>query len=124
MKKIPAELKGLGMAIAIGLLLSTLVSALIYFTNLKETLLIPLSKAVLIISVFAGGCMVSKARGNKGLVRGISLGIMFFTLMLVTTLIASPSHIYLKGFFYTLIACIVSGGLGGILGIGLSENQY
>lgn len=122
MKKIPAELRGLGIAILLGLLLSTVVSALIYFTGLKETLLVPLSKAVLVISVFAGGCAVSKAHGNKGLVRGISLGVMFFTLMLITTLIASPGHIYLKGFFYTLAACIISGGLGGILGIGLSEN--
>jgi len=122
MKNLPAELKGLGIAILIGLLLSTLGSTLVYFTGLKETILNPLSKVVLVISVFTGGCVVSNAYGNKGLVRGISLGIMFFTLMLIFTLIASPSHIYLKGFLYTLLACIVSGGLGGILGIGISEN--
>lgn len=122
MKKLPAELKGLGIAILMGILLCTLAAALVYFTGLKETILNPLGKAVLVSSVFTGGCIVSKAYGNKGLVRGISLGIMFFILMLITTLIASPAHIYLKGFLYTLTACIVSGGLGGILGIGLSED--
>jgi putative membrane protein (TIGR04086 family) len=120
--KLPAELKGLGIAILMGILLCTLAATLVYFTGLKETILNPLAKAVLVISVFTGGCIVSKAYGNKGLVRGISLGIMFFILMLITTLIASPAHIYLKGFLYTLTACIVSGGLGGILGIGLSED--
>ena len=122
MKKLPAELRGLGIAILIGLVLSTLASTLVYFTGLRETILNPLAKVVLVLSVFTGGCIVSRAYGNKGLVRGISLGIMFFTLMLITTLIASPAHIYLKGFLYTLSACIISGGLGGILGIGLSEN--
>ena len=122
MKKLPAELKGLGMAILIGIVLCTLGSTLVYFTGLKETLLNPMAKVVLVISVFTGGCITSNAYGNKGLVRGVSLGIMFFTLMLIITLIASPSHIYLKGFLYTLSACIISGGLGGILGIGLSEN--
>ena len=122
MKKLPAELRGLAVAILVGLLLSTLASTLVYFTGLKETLLNPMAKVVLVISVFTGGCIVSNAYGNKGLVRGVSLGIMFFTLMLIITLIASPSHIYLKGFLYTLSACIISGGLGGILGIGLSEN--
>jgi len=122
MKKLPAELRGLAVAILVGLLLSTLASTLVYFTGLKETLLNPMAKVVLVISVFTGGCIVSNAYGNKGLVRGASLGIMFFTLMLIITLIASPSHIYLKGFLYTLSACIISGGLGGILGIGLSEN--
>jgi len=121
-KKLPAELRGLGIAILIGLVLSTLASTLVYFTGLRETILNPLAKVVLVLSVFTGGCIVSRAYGNKGLVRGISLGIMFFTLMLITTLIASPAHIYLKGFLYTLSACIISGGLGGILGIGLSEN--
>lgn len=120
--KMPAEFRGLGIAILIGLLLSALISILVYFTGLKETILGPLAKVVLVISVFTGGCVVSKSYGNKGLVRGISLGIMFFTLMLIITLIASPSHIYLKGFLYTLTACIISGGLGGILGIGLTEN--
>lgn len=122
MKNLPAEIKGLGVAILVGLLLSTLGSALVYFTGLNETVLNPMAKVVLVASVFTGGCIVSKTYGNKGLVRGISLGIMFFTLMLITTLIASPSHIYLKGFLYTLLACIISGGLGGILGIGLTEN--
>ena len=122
MNKLPAELKGLGIAILMGIVLCTLAATLVYFTGLKETILNPLAKAVLVISVFTGGCIVSKAYGNKGLVRGISLGIMFFILMLITTLIASPAHIYLKGFLYTLTACIVSGGLGGILGIGLSED--
>ncbi len=122
MKKLPAELKGLGMALLIGIVLSTLGSTLVYFTGLQETLLNPMAKVVLVISVFTGGCVASNAYGNKGLVRGVSLGIMFFTLMLIITLIASPSHIYLKGFLYTLTACIISGGLGGILGIGLSED--
>ena len=122
MNKLPAELKGLGMAILIGIVLSTLGSTLVYFTGLQETLLNPMAKVVLVISVFTGGCVASNAYGNKGLVRGVSLGIMFFTLMLIITLIASPSHIYFKGFLYTLTACIISGGLGGILGIGLSED--
>ena len=122
MKQFSTELKGLGVAVGLGILLSILSAALVYFTGLAETILNPLSKLVLVISVFTGGGLVSKAHGNKGLVRGVSLGIMFFILMLIITLIASSGHIYLKGFLYTLTACIVSGGLGGILGIGLTES--
>jgi putative membrane protein (TIGR04086 family) len=121
-KKLPIELKGLGISILIGVLLCSLASTVVYYTGLKETLLNPLAKLVLVISVFSGSCVVSRTYGNKGLVRGVSLGIMFFILMLIITLISSPSHIDIKGFLYTLTACIVSGGLGGILGIGLSEG--
>jgi len=121
-KNFPVELKGLALSIIIGILFCTLVSVAIYYTGLKETLINPLSKAVLLISVFSGACYVSKAHGNKGLVRGISMGVAFFILMLITTLISYPAHIYLKGFMYTLLACVLSGGIGGILGIGLSNN--
>ena len=122
MKKLPAELKGLGIAILMGIVLCTLAATVVYFTELSETILNPLGNLVMVLSVFTGGCIVSKSYGNKGLIRGTSLGIMFFILMLITTLIASSGQIYFTGFLYTLLACIVSGGLGGILGIGLNEN--
>ena len=121
-ERIPIEIKGLGKSLLLALLLGTLISVVVYYTGLKETLLSPLAKLVLVISVFSGGCYVSKAHGNKGLVRGVSLGIMFFTLMLIATLAFNSSLIDLKGFLYTLGVCIVSGGIGGILGIGLSNN--
>ncbi|MDD4802604.1 MAG: TIGR04086 family membrane protein [Syntrophomonas sp.] len=121
--KIPVELKGLGGAIILALLLCVTASIVVYYTALQETLLNPLGKIILVLSVFTGGCYVSKAYGNKGLVRGAAFGIMFFILMFITTLIYNPSHIYFKGFAYTLTVCIVSGGIGGILGIGLSEER-
>jgi putative membrane protein (TIGR04086 family) len=66
--------------------------------------------------------MVAKARGNKGLVRGMSMGLAFFILMLIITMLARPTQIYWQGFVYNLLACLLAGGIGGILGIGLSEG--
>ena len=121
-KNISVELKGLGIAALLGILLCALASTLIYFTGLRETLITTFSKGILFISVLTGGCSVAKARGNKGLVRGMSLGLMFFILMLIVTLLGSSSHISWQGFLYTLLACLIAGGIGGILGIGLSEG--
>jgi putative membrane protein (TIGR04086 family) len=122
MNKFTVELKGLGISVLMGVLLGVLASVLVYFTGLQETVLSTLGKAILVISVLTGGCIVSKARGNKGLVRGMSLGLAFFILMLIVTLLARPSQIYWQGFLYNLLACLLAGGIGGILGIGLSEE--
>ncbi|MDD2586806.1 MAG: TIGR04086 family membrane protein [Syntrophomonadaceae bacterium] len=122
-KKIPVELSGLGSAAALSLILCLLSATIIYCTSLSEALLGSVGKIILIIAVFWGGCYVSKAHGSKGLVRGINMGIVFFILMLAATLIFNAALINFKTFFYTLFICITSGALGGILGIGLSDNS-
>lgn len=122
LKNLGIEVKGLGKTILLSLLLSVLLASIIYFTGLKETLIAPLSKLVLIASIFTGGCYVSKKYGSKGLVRGASLGLMFFTLILIASLIFDPTLISFKDFMYMLAICLGSGAAGGILGIGLSDS--
>ena len=116
------ELKGLARALVISLVLSLIAAPIIYYSGLKETLLAPLGKLILIISIFLGGSYVSKTHGTKGLIRGITVGTVFFMLISILTLIVNPSLVCFKGIIYTLLICLISGSLGGILGIGLSQN--
>ena len=48
---------------------------------------------------------------------------MVFILMLIATVIVDPSLITLRSSIYNLLLCMASGALGGILGIGLSNNS-
>ncbi len=121
-KLMSVEMKALGRALAVSFILCILVATVIYFTGLRETLLASLGKIILTISVFWAGSYVSKFYGSKGLVRGITMGVLFFILMLIATLVFNKSVISLGSFFYSLAVCVVAGGLGGILGIGLSNN--
>ncbi|MEA1962339.1 MAG: TIGR04086 family membrane protein [Bacillota bacterium] len=122
MGKLPFEIQAGLRSIIIAAMLSILYAITVYFTGLKETTFTSAGTIILIISIFSGGYFVSKSYQSKGLVRGISLGIVFFTLLLVLTLIFSASPLNMKGFFYTLALCITAGGVGGILGISLSGN--
>lgn len=119
-KNLAVEIKGLGKALACAVILGLTAALVVYYSGLQETLLNPLGKLALIISVFWGGCHVSKSYGSKGMIRGMSLGLMFFIIMLIATLSFAPAHIDIKSFLYSLLLCIAAGGLGGILGIGLS----
>lgn len=122
-KILPVELRGLARAFTVSLILCLLSAAVVYFSGLSEALLTSLGKIILIIGVFCGSCYVTKEYGSKGLVRGLSMGIMFFILMLIATLIFNSSLISFKTFLYTLLICLASGALGGIFGIGLSDNS-
>ncbi len=122
LRNLSIELVGLGKALAASVVLSLLATLLIYYTGLAETLFAPLGNVIMVISVFWGACHVSKAHGSKGLLRGINIGVAFFILMFIATLIFNPSLISMKTFLFTLMLCAVSGCLGGILGVGLSNN--
>lgn len=121
-KNLPVELKGLGKAIIIALVLGIVAAVVVYFTDLQETLLNPLANIVLIISIFYGSCYLSKSHGNKGLLRGMSFGLSFFILMLAATIILNPALIDFKSFIYNLLICMISGILGGIVGVGISGS--
>ncbi|KUG03974.1 hypothetical protein ASZ90_018637 [hydrocarbon metagenome] len=123
LKNLSIELVGLGKALVASVVLSLLGTVLIYYTGLAETLFAPLGNVIMVISIFLGACHVSKARGSKGLLRGINIGVAFFILMFIATLVFNPSLISMKTFLLTLLMCAVSGGLGGILGVGLSNNM-
>lgn len=121
-KKLSIELKGLGKGLLVSLVLCLLVAPVVYFTGIKETAMPALGNLILAIGIFWCGCCVSKSYGSKGLVRGISMGLVFFILMLIATFIFNSSLIGFKTFLYTLSLCLIAGGLGGILGIGLSDQ--
>ena len=123
LKNLSIELVGLGKALVASVVLSLLGTVLIYYTGLAETLFAPLGNVIMVISIFLGACHVSKARGSKGLLRGINMGVAFFILMFIATLVFNPSLISMKTTLLTLLMCAVSGGLGGILGVGLSNNM-
>jgi putative membrane protein (TIGR04086 family) len=121
-KKLSIEVKGLGKGLVLSLVLCLLVTPLIYFTGIKETVMPTLGNLILAVGIFWCSCYVSKSYGSKGLIRGVSMGLVFFILMLIATFIFNSSLIGFKTFLYTLSLCLVTGGLGGILGIGLSDR--
>lgn len=121
-KKLSIEVKGLGKGILVSLVLCLLVTPVVYFTGIKETVMPALGNLILAIGIFWCSCYVSKSYGSKGLVRGVSMGLVFFILMLIATFISNSSLIGFKTFLYTLSLCLVAGSLGGILGIGLSDQ--
>ncbi|CFW97505.1 Protein of unknown function DUF3792, transmembrane [Syntrophomonas zehnderi OL-4] len=120
--KLPIELKGLFKSFMFGALLCIAIGGVIYYSGLQETLLAPLGKLTLVITVFYAGCYASKSYGNKGLIRGITMGVLYFILLIIASLIFQASPIDLTSFFVNLAICAGAGVFGGILGIGLSDN--
>ncbi|HWP97526.1 MAG TPA: TIGR04086 family membrane protein [Syntrophomonadaceae bacterium] len=115
------EIRALGKALMLSLLLGVVAAMVVYFTNLKETMLPLLGRIILAASIFAAACSTTRARGSKGLVRGMNMGLAVFILVFISTLALHPAAIALKTFLYALALCLVAGGLGGIVGVALND---
>lgn len=114
------EVKGLGVSTVLALLLASLAGVVLYLTPIPETLTGPLSSVILVLSIFAGSGYVSYKRGNKGLMRGTSFGMMFFVIMMILSLIMSEP-VTISGCLRDLGIAVTTGLLGGILGVSLSS---
>ncbi|MGI5912693.1 MAG: TIGR04086 family membrane protein, partial [Syntrophomonadaceae bacterium] len=92
-KKLPVELIGIIKGAIITLVLCLLATLVIYYTEIQETVMPVIGNVILAIGIFWCSCYVSKSYGTKGLLRGLSMGLAFFILMLITTFVADFSLI-------------------------------
>lgn len=121
-KNLSIELNGLARTILISLLLAVVSAVVVYYTNISEQIFGLLAQLILAGGVFAGAVYVARVRASRGLVRGLNFGVMVFIIMLIATVAINPSLLSLKSSLYNLMLCLASGALGGIFGIGLSNN--
>lgn len=119
-RRIAGEIHGFLVALFTALILGSVLALIVYWSPLKETLLDPLADFTLMISVFIGGWYSAYRAGNRGLVRGVIIGLLFFTLMLLVTLVVNPALVSFGSFIKDLLFAVACGGLGGILGVGMA----
>ncbi len=120
-RQFAGEFLGFLLALVFALIIGAVLALGIYWTPLKETMLNPLSDFVLMLSIFIGGWYSAHYYGNRGLIRGVVVGLLIFIFIFLLTLIAKPALISLKSLFKDLCFAIAAGGLGGILGVGMAE---
>ena len=121
MGRFAGEIRGFLVALMSALVLGSVLALIVYWSPLKETLLDPLADFTLMISVFIGGWYSAYHAGNRGLVRGVIIGLLFFTLMLLITLAVNPALVSLGSVIKDLLFALTCGGLGGILGVGMAD---
>ena len=107
-------LSGVISAVVMSLLLTVILAAILYFLPFPEQHLSPVSLAILLVSVFFGGNRAAKKVGGKGLIAGLWVGLVFFILMILITLVTSPASLGLVNSTAKLAYSVLAGVLGGI----------
>ncbi|HBT19985.1 MAG TPA: TIGR04086 family membrane protein [Peptococcaceae bacterium] len=111
-------LLGLPAAIVTAFTLSIIISLIFHFTSISELYLPITALAVVVISTFIGGLIGASTVGSRGLLSGMIVGLSFFVLITAFSFL-HPEQLTLVNTIKKIAVCIISGGLGGIIGVSL-----
>lgn len=122
MEMIKEYSKTLFISICMGLVLVCLSACIMTYTNINDTMMPILVYTSVGVGVFAGSTMLGKRVKEKGYLYGALFGFIFFSIIYIFTVVS------FKGFFANatagiyLLTSLVSGAIGGILGVNMSSK--
>lgn len=102
---------GVGGALAAMLVLSGLMSLIIYLSPLLDSNLFAFAIIIEALAIFGGSFLAARMHGSRGLLIGLITGMVIFLLLLIIggNIVVSP--------LLKLSYCLICGITGGILGI-------
>ena len=108
-----------GMAIAYGVTCIFFITygMLITYTNISEDSLPLVALICTALSSAVVGYDWAKCAKQKGLIMGVSAGIVYTILLFAITFLASNEFVMGLSKIMTLVVAMIGGGIGGILGV-------
>lgn len=113
-------LKGITLSYIITIITMLILSIFLTYTSLKESIIPILNTIIMIGSIVLGSVYLTSKVKNRGWLNGMIIGILYFLVLLLLNriIIKEPGQgLYM---FYKLLISIVTGIIGGMIGINLS----
>ena len=114
-------LKGAVVSVAITLVLILAFALVIKFFNISDNFIFPINQVIKVISLFFGIMIVLKGSKEKGLVKGILLGLVYFILSFVIFSILQGSFNLQMSNVYDLLLTSLMGGILGLIGVHIGK---
>ena len=113
-------IKGVGISFAFTLICLTIFSALLTYTSLSENLIQPVVISVTGISILAGSFFATRKVGKNGILKGITVGLIYIVLIYFISSIVNNGNFSLNlGSIIMILAGIICGAIGGIIGVNI-----
>lgn len=116
-------IKGVVLAFLISLVLICILAAVVYFSDIQDR---TISTLVLVISAFSvatGAYFLARNISGGGLVNGVTLAALYFSVLLVASLLINGGISFSQSNFLKLFAQLAAGALGGVLGINTGHKE-
>ncbi len=115
-------IKGSASAIIVTIILLIIFALLLAYTSMPESIITPVIIGTCGVSVIIGSIISSKSIKKQGLINGGIVGLIYILVIyLLSSIIQGDFGIDLNSIIMTL-AAVISGALGGIIGVNLKRK--
>ena len=118
---IVSVLKGTVVAVAVTLVLILLFALLIRFLAINDKFIFPVNQGIKVISLFVGMLALTKGNKERGLVKGILLGLAYFILSFIVFSILQGDFSLNMNNLYDLILTSLMGGFIGLIAVHIGK---
>ena len=115
--------KGTIISVAASILFVCILTIFVFFMNISDRTVSLLVFALTCLSVFLGALIVGKGIPGGGLVHGLLLSVVYVLILLALSLAITGEISFDASGLFRLLGIILSGVLGGILGINTGAYQ-
>lgn len=113
-------IKGSGVALGITLLLLFIFAVVLTYTNIEESVIKPVIIIVTAISILIGSSLSTLKIKKNGLLNGAIVGFIYiFSLYIISSITGSGFNLNIIS-IVMLVASVVAGMVGGIIGVNLN----
>ena len=116
-------LKNILISYAISLILFLLFAFILTYTDVEYSIITPISVAITLISIMIASIMNGKKSTEKGWLTGCITGFLYMLILYITGSIVFKNPIISGNGIIMVIAGILSGALGSIIGIN-NKKRY
>ena len=109
--------KGLALAYAITCVVFIVYALLLTYTELSDQNIPLVAMICTVVATVVAGITAAKNIGEKGLVWGCIMGILYAVVLFVIAVAVNDEMLFDTGRITTLLISAAGGGIGGILGI-------
>lgn len=103
------------LAIASTLIMILLFALIIRFFNISDGAIFPVNQVIKVVSLFLGIMIVLKKNNQKGFLKGLLLGLLYFVLSTIVFSILQGGFSFKLNNFFDMILTTLIGGIIGII---------
>lgn len=114
-------IKGALVSVSITLVLILLFAVIVRFLNISDSWIFPINQVIKVISIIFGVIVLLKNNREKGFLKGLLLGIIYFLLSFFVFSILQGDFSFALKNLYDLLLTTLMGGLVGIIYVNIKK---
>ncbi len=111
--------KSIGKSLIITVILMLIIAAIITYTSVSDSIMPLITSVIMVISIAYSGLLVATKIRKRGLMHGLITGSIYILLVIFLSWVLANDFSINKFTIIKAIIGVVSGGLGGMIGVNL-----